>query len=237
MKLNKKQKRTATIASMAALLAVVLGMGGQTFAKYITTNTVPTTQATVAKWGYVIQQSSTQVDFAGQKVFNTTYDITNTGVIKSLNTTPVVAPGAKGELKVYIAGQPEVASKISFNAVSTSEVYLDTYYPIKWTVKHKLQGEIAETTETFTRLSDSAVDAKDGLIYYVNNLAKDYAAAPETKYESTMTISWAWDFEVDEATDIKDTTLGDYAANGIPSGVSASTSLSFGLTVTVEQTK
>ena len=39
MKLNKKQKRTATIASMAALLAVVLGMGGQTFAKYITTNT------------------------------------------------------------------------------------------------------------------------------------------------------------------------------------------------------
>ena len=47
MKLNKKQKRTATIASMAALLAVVLGMGGQTFAKYITTDNA-TAQATVA---------------------------------------------------------------------------------------------------------------------------------------------------------------------------------------------
>ena len=59
MKLNKKQKRTATIASMAALLAVVLGMGGQTFAKYITTATVPAQNATVAKWGVITTVSGT----------------------------------------------------------------------------------------------------------------------------------------------------------------------------------
>ena len=58
MKLNKKQKRTATIASMAALLAVVLGMGGQTFAKYITTTQTETHTAVVAKWGFVLQQKS-----------------------------------------------------------------------------------------------------------------------------------------------------------------------------------
>ena len=58
MKLNKKQKRTATIASMAALLAVVLGMGGQTFAKYVTTNRAEAEQATVAKWGVVIRNST-----------------------------------------------------------------------------------------------------------------------------------------------------------------------------------
>ena len=40
---------------MAALLAVVLGMGGQTFAKYITTTAAPTQSAVVAKWGVVIQ--------------------------------------------------------------------------------------------------------------------------------------------------------------------------------------
>ena len=58
MKLNKKQKRTATIASMAALLAVVLGMGGQTFAKYVTTTDVESEYAVVAKWGFVLQQKS-----------------------------------------------------------------------------------------------------------------------------------------------------------------------------------
>ena len=55
MKLNKKQKRTATIASMAALLAVVLGMGGQTFAKYTTTTKTESNTAVVAKWGVVIK--------------------------------------------------------------------------------------------------------------------------------------------------------------------------------------
>jgi hypothetical protein len=219
---------------MAALLAVVLGMGGHTFAKYIPTASVPAQQANVAQWGYVIQQSSTQVDFKGQKVFNTTYDITNTGVIKSLNTTPVVAPGAEGELSVYIAGQPEVASKISFNATATKEVHLDDYYPIVWTVTHELEGELNETTKTFNRLKGTG-----GLIEYVNELGDDYAAAPNTKYESTMTISWSWAFYVDDATDVLDTVLGDYAVSStLPSGYTeAVVSLDFGLTVTVEQTK
>ena len=59
MKLNKKQKRTATIASMAALLAVVLGMGGQTFAKYTETHVAKTGQATVAEFGFVDKDGDT----------------------------------------------------------------------------------------------------------------------------------------------------------------------------------
>ena len=70
MKLNKKQKRTATIASMAALLAVVLGMGGQTFAKYITTQETADT-ATVAKWGLTAQiDASTMFGSAYANIWN-----------------------------------------------------------------------------------------------------------------------------------------------------------------------
>ena len=49
-----KKRSLFIVVAMVLLLAVVLGMGGTTFAKYITSKDVPVESATVAKWGYVI---------------------------------------------------------------------------------------------------------------------------------------------------------------------------------------
>ena len=133
MKLNKKQKRTATIASMAALLAVVLGMGGQTFAKYIETNEVKDQTAVVAKWGVVIQNSIEGIDGAtGKTVFSKENDA---GTVES-SSQNVVAPGTEGGVTIKITGVPQVAAKISF-ALTIDDVSLtgpSTYYPIVWTI-------------------------------------------------------------------------------------------------------
>ena len=207
MKLNKKQKRTATIASMAALLAVVLGMGGQTFAKYITTQDVAD-QATVAKWGVVITNGA-----AGS--FSNSYDstvVSKTEEGTSSNFRDVVAPGTSGSFDLFISGAPEVSAKVEVS-LSIEDIFLTSselptptvaYYPIVWTVTK--DGE----TETFNGKT-AAADIED----YVK-IEEEYEVG--TAFETNITIEWAWAFEnkgedankhiVDEY----DTILGDIAA-------------------------
>lgn len=196
MKLNKKQKRTATIASMAALLAVVLGMGGQTFAKYIETNETGSKTAVVAKWGVVIQNS---IESASKPIFEK--ENANGTVIGK--TQEVVAPGTEGSVTVTISGTPEVASRISFN-VTIDDVSLkdkagtkDTYYPIVWSVS---EGAVKET---FT-----GANAQTNLTNYL--VAKEYA--PNLSLDRTVTIGWSWAFEGDNA---MDTICGNAAANTV----------------------
>ena len=141
MKLNKKQKRTATIASMAALLAVVLGMGGQTFAKYIETHTIKADNAVVAKFGFNLQ-----IQTEGDTLFSKEY---NGGAIASTNK--VVAPGASGEIKYVLNGVSEVDAVVTVSFEGYTPVYLkkgDTAYnPIEW----KVDGGTAKSTpEGFT---------------------------------------------------------------------------------------
>ena len=222
MKLNKKQKRTATIASMAALLAVVLGMGGSTFAKYIETQTVTPNTAVVAKWGYVIQATKTGGNFEGQTIFEAAY---NEDAIKSTTEAAVVAPGASGSFGVYVTGQAEVASELTFTFTITNEVHLDDYYPIDWKVTYSKSGDVNSTTTTLEKLSDvkTLIEGLDG----------KYAA--EAKVETLVSVEWSWAFE--QGKDAEDTILGNYAVNGIPDGVQADTKLGFSLEAEVVQTE
>ena len=201
MKLNKKQKRTATIASMAALLAVVLGMGGQTFAKYIETNEVKDQTAVVAKWGVVIQNSIEGIDGAtGKTVFSKENDA---GTVES-SSQNVVAPGTEGGVTIKITGVPQVAAKISF-ALTIDDVSLtgpSTYYPIVWT--------ITEGAESKNFNGSTVADGKTVQSEMTDYLvAKEYE--PNVSLERTVTISWAWSFDGD---DDMDTLCGNAAANG-----------------------
>ena len=172
MKLNKKQKRTATIASMAALLAVVLGMGGQTFAKYITTNTTVAQTATVAKWGLVLNQKT-----EGEKIFNTTYGDT---VASASATDNVVAPGTSGETTYLIDGTAEVDAKITFSFEGYDPVELAygsvNYKPVKW---------FYTVDKVKTPITDPTTWKLEKTGYEANTEAKSYQ----------ITISWVWDFE------------------------------------------
>ena len=205
MKLNKKQKRTATIASMAALLAVVLGMGGQTFAKYISTKDVAA-QATVAKWGFVINTNMTSMfaESDGNTVTAESYN-GSTGVVTSGATATNVKPGDKGNMSISFTGQADVDATLSF-AVTGTDIYLhkagddasNDYYPIKWSL------DAPETANDITDGKLSEVTAK--LASLTANVTKN------TSCSDVYTISWKWEYEVDSATNAKDTMLGRIAS-------------------------
>lgn len=211
MKLNKKQKRTATIASMAALLAVVLGMGGQTFAKYIETYTAPAQTATVAKWGFVIQASS-----SSPAAFSKSYN----EVISS--TKEVVAPGASGSVTFEVNGTAEVDAAIDFYFSAYTPVYTQKagvyYYPIIWTI-----GAV-ETNDPATLLDDAT------------KLTATYESSTKVTSQ-TFTISWEWPFS--QGKDTEDTVLGNAAATGNETGTldgyDYNLALSFTVAATVTQ--
>ena len=240
MKLNKKQKRTATIASMAALLAVVLGMGGQTFAKYITTMPAATQQATVAKWGFVI---TSNIDNMFGKTYGNVvtdkYVEVNTNdegtVVKAASNT--LAPGTKGEMTFDFTGSAEVLAKAEITATGTNIVLVDKvanpldgtgyYYPIQWTLKDN------GTPVDFTSASTS-VDPLVDICEYFNSLSSAKIEVGTT-YNHHFVLSWQWPFE---GNDVKDTALGMYANDGTLDNTkyaSAAVNFSFTLNATIEQ--
>ena len=201
MKLNKKQKRTATIASMAALLAVVLGMGGQTFAKYITTQD-KADQATVAKWGVVITNTA-------DASFKPNYTNVQSSVYKDGSTSEfrsVVAPGTNGSFSLSINGSPEVTAAVTAS-LTIDDIYLKNstgtvnYYPIIWTFNGKSYNGAADGTGTTLSLSQLSTDVAT----YAN---KEYSVG--TSISTSVSIEWAWAFQGQN--DTYDTILGDIAA-------------------------
>lgn len=232
MKLNKKQKRTATIASMAALLAVVLGMGGQTFAKYITTATVPAQNATVAKWGVITTVSGTNT--TDKTAFRTDYDN-----VASADTDFVVAPGTTGSLILEIGGTPEVSAQVSIDMNVTQEVHLDTYYPITWTLKVDSGAEETYNANRDTSMKDP--DSSKGIAAAVSGLdyTYDVDAGPAPVLAKKIVLTWNWDFDDNGAGtyDTIDTALGDYASTGtLPSGyTSGSYQLAFTISLKITQ--
>ena len=233
MKLNKKQKRTATIASMAALLAVVLGMGGQTFAKYITTNKVDAQTAVVAKWGYVIQAvdqndaKDTNVD-----VFKSEYGTTVAA------DNDVVAPGTNGSIKFVINGWAEVDAKVSMKVEGEwSEPVLtfdgtEVYRPVVWTL------DVNGTATKFNKISE--------LKEAIAEVSIAYDANTQENIDDYVTISWDWAFENSKKAptevgynadaDTYDTYLGNKIAGvELPSDYEATTSIGYGVSLTITQ--
>ena len=229
MKLNKKQKRTATIASMAALLAVVLGMGGQTFAKYYDSKEV-TAQATVAKWGYVITTNA-------ENLFGTDYTsgviVTSGGKSVSASSTGnVVAPGTSGSVTFSVNGTPEVSSKVTISVTGDAIGIYDstgiTYEPIRWTLKKDGFDVAGATNVDFETLKTK-----------VANESNQYA--PKAPVEDEYEISWKWAFaNTDSSTDddhidnAKDTLLGNNAGTN---DATYKTLFDFNLNIVVEQTE
>ena len=61
MEKGRKNIRPFIITAMVALIALVVGMGGYTFAKYFTSTGTHSNQATVAKWGFVLSANATNL--------------------------------------------------------------------------------------------------------------------------------------------------------------------------------
>lgn len=214
MKLNKKQKRTATIASMAALLAVVLGMGGQTFAKYVETNKIDADTAVVAKWGYVIQATSTADDGATDAV-----ELFSKGDGTLVTSTDaVVAPGMSATSTYTVTGWSQVKAKLSLTIADVKQPSItsgvETYYPIEWELK-------VDSTSIYKGRDVAAMVTAATSADFNTAAALPAKATEPATFEMKISITWEWAFDntsYNSKANTFDTVLGLYAESGATTG-------------------
>lgn len=207
----KNNRKYLIVVAMLVLLAVVLFMGGSTYAKYLTQKDVATEQATVAKWGYVITENAEKffgTDYTKGEGNTATVVADNSGEsISAFSTTKVVAPGASGSMTLDINGKAEVLSKITFTVTgglnesvrndqaeaiqlthANGAALNSVYEPIKWTVTNTGDTTL-ENLPTNATLAQLETWLEEGL----NN---EFAAVtPNTNINIELTISWVWAFE------------------------------------------
>lgn len=199
---SNKKTRGIIIAAMVLLLVAILCLCGTTFAKYITSTSVPTQQATVAKWGFVVNANA-------DKLFGTGYKNTEVkaasdagvDVKSSVNLTDstelrdVVAPGTTGAMTFSVSGQAEVLAQITLTMKEVKEIVLKdgggavVYNPIKWTLMSGTDGvtygtEVVKDT-TLANIATEVAKANDKI---------EPGSAVVTKYYK---LSWTWAFEAD----------------------------------------
>ncbi len=228
----KAKRKSLIVIAMVLLLALVIGMSSMTFAKYVSSTDKYGADATVAKWGFVLNVNAENLfgNNYGAATDNLATATTATGVNVASNAV-VVAPGTTGSINFSITGQAEVPAKLVIDANTDKDVYLtkgsETYYPIVWTLK---KGDAVEATGTLAEVM-AAVAGNDTI-------------AIGTTLNDTYTLSWAWAFEnadsgiTDLSADAADTILGQ-AANGtaFPADYTGNTALQLNLSISIEQTQ
>lgn len=198
---------------MLALTLITSCFVGGTFAKY-TTADEGTDTARVAKFGVDVVADGTT--FAKEYAAD---DTTYTAGVTVKADTKVVAPGTSGDMvAVQLSGTPEVAVEVTYeadvaltgnwmakdNAPEAVEAY---YCPLKITINtDTLYGmDYASAAEFATAIKEK-----------IDGYSKEYAPGTDLSGQETenLAVSWAWDFNGtdNKQTDVKDTYLGDKAA-------------------------
>lgn len=237
MKKNKNKKRLGVIAMTLLLILAVGATAGTTLAKYISSVTTSTQQATVAKWGYTITADATNM-------FGDIYDkdakiqASRNGdsvVVKAESDTRqggLVAPGTKGSMKFAINGTAEVDAilYLKFDADAFKNVVLTDgkettpfeYYPIDWKVGGASVGGTSHAVNKYT-LAQAILNKMTfsaGTVVAVNKNCEVYVYLPagtSITMAEDLVIAWEWDFGAEGfdigTNDNQDTLLG-FIANG-----------------------
>ena len=215
---------------MVCVLATTCGISG-TFAKYTTAGTVEDV-ARVAKFGVKITGASA----ADNTLFKKQYEDTSAGVTVDASED-AVAPGTTSQLTHFaVTGSPEVDVTVTFAnpVVDLGSAWVDGdgkfYCPIVFTVSTNAG------TSTVNGLDFGNVeDCEDAIKALIVGAAGYYEANTDlSTINDDLSISWAWAFtggtgSHNVQTDVKDTFLGDEAADGNAATISIS------VTCTVEQ--
>lgn len=247
---KNSNKKSVFVIALLLLLVAVIGFGGYTMSKYISSKSDNGT-ANVAKWGF-------EVTANGDKLFGKEYRYDtdkhasvikdDTGATLTVSAvTPatgersnLVAPGTTGSMTFSITGTAEVRSKIEVSLTGNDVVLKYTtdtvadgeYAPVKWTLKKKGVTTALVDNGSFKDLQDGLA----GLSATVVEANATYANAGE------YTIEWAWAF--DGGNDALDTFLGTIANKPATTtdgtytkAEGTSTAISFNLSVSVTQVK
>lgn len=208
---KNSNKKSVFVIALLLLLVAVIGFGGYTMSKYISSKSDNGT-ASVAKWGFTVTANGDGLFGKEYKydagknasVVNTAAGATLT--VKADNEESRVAPGTTGSMIFSIAGTAEVKSKIEVSLTgndvvlkyTTATVADGEYAPVKWTLKKKDATDPLLNGGTFAQLTTEL--AKLNATVDANGT---YAGAGE------YTIEWAWAF--DGGNDALDTFLGAIA--------------------------
>lgn len=237
---KKDNRKSIFVIALLLLLVAVIGFGGYTMSKYISSKQEEG-KANVAKWGFTVSTDTTKLfgkNYVAGVVSNTTADAATLSA-KATGNYNVVAPGHSGSMTFTIAGSAEVKAQVK---ISVTEGYKDivlnykkgetagTYTPVVWTLTKKgVTDHIAQGT-----LENIVEKLPATATYNVGD------AAINDEY----TISWAWAFENNENADADylDTLLGWTASRtdiptdyGFTVETGTNTSIAFTLNISVEQ--
>lgn len=224
-----ESRKNHTLKLAGILLALVLVTScfvGGTFAKYVTTGT-GSDSARVAKFGVKVTAEGSTFAKAYATKDNTVTGIAQS-VISSDDNKKVVAPGTSGQMAaIKITGTPEVAVNVSYNLNKiTLNNWTDKdghfYCPLTISITRYSAEDGMPTTTHIPGLDYTSADEFIRKIRQViNNYSVNYAPGTvldEKNGTDVLGISWKWAFEDKAAdakqTDVKDTYLGDQAANG-----------------------
>ena len=229
---------------LLALVLVTSCFVGGTFAKYVTSGH-GNDSARAAMFGVTVTATGSDGVFAKEYASNTEGYDGNTVVAKAGMNYKVVAPGTKSSdaapLAVTLTGTPEVAVKVTYEAnVVMLRNWQDKngnfYCPLIFTITN---GTNTTTVSTANPAINSAETFQAAIKKAIEDVSATYAPntnlATATGHE--LKVTWEWPFETgatDEekaANNIKDTYLGDKAAEGgtdIPD-------VTLGVTATVTQ--
>ena len=207
----KKNVMMRVASIMLVLVLLTSSVISGTFAKYVTDKT-GSDNARVAKFGVEIT--------AAEEMFSDSYKDAKTAYTanEQLGTitvqadtegTNVVAPGTNGSVVGFaVTGTPEVDVQVTYDAtleLAGWEIDSVEYCPIEITVgtetfKVGVNG-VADVADLITKV-EAAIEGK-AAVYHTNT---DLSAVNDD-----VVVSWAWAYEGND--DVKDTALGDQAAD------------------------
>lgn len=223
--------RIAACLLMVTMLS--LCMVSYTYAKYTTAGSKADV-AQVAKWGVYVTNEFSDLFEEGYNTANAaTTDTATATTLTSVAKINMLAPGTADEQinALTIVGTPEVAVSVQYDIdvqltnwstdlTDDSTKLATEYCPLVIVVT--IDGVPTEFKKTGT-----VADLEKAIEDHINKL--DTARYnPNTDLKKTISFSWSWAYEVDAATNVKDTALGNNAAAGKP----ATFYISLGVTVT-----
>lgn len=245
---KKDNRKSILVIGLLLLLVAVIGFGGYTMSKYVTKKSVKDNKAQVAKWGFTIETQNVDKLFSDKYKAGGTVASTGDALIVKADTvgTNLVAPGTKGSMSFTIGGKAEVKAQVTFEITAgSSDISLtykkdsaaqQEYAPVKWTLK---KGEAAVEGCSGVSLTT--------LLNKLDSYDETVEAGKELANAGTYTIEWEWVFNntSNADSDNLDTLLGMIANNdattkyvteaGTYTKVEASTNISFGFVIKVEQ--